>query len=161
MEGGDPLKCGRLLGDLTCELAEYAVPGHPEPFIKTFASSGPKSYSYQVEIPGSDKVPEIRKMKGITLNYNNREIMGMAALQKMIRGEVAQYDVEQLYRIGRNNMFEVYTEFGKTKKVRLVFSKRRRVGVDRSLPFGTVDGAVEQHRPIPKDEFDVRNWSKQ
>jgi hypothetical protein len=158
----DPLKCGQLLGELTNELSEFSSPDDPPdapaPYISSFASSGPKSYCYQVTVPAKNEIKEVRKIKGFTLNYQNKDIMGMEPLRKMITGEVPEYEVEQMNKIGRNNLFEVYTEHGSKKKMRLVFTKRRRIGVDRSVPFGTVDDAVELDRPIPKDEFDVRDW---
>jgi hypothetical protein len=160
--GHIPLKCGDLLGELTDECAAFSLPtddaSAPAPYITSFCSSGPKSYALEIFIPARNETKYVRKIKGFSLNYSNQDVMGMEPLKQLIRGEVEVIDVDLLNQIGRTSQFEIYTEKNKTKKMRLVFTKRRRVGVDKTLPFGTVDDAEEKCLPLVRDEPNYRDW---
>lgn len=161
-DGHVPLKTGDLLGELTDECAVYSLPTDdptaPPPYIKSFYSSGPKSYNLEIYIPARDEIKHVRKIKGFTLNYSNQGVMGVEPLKQLIKGELEVVEVDILNQIGRTSQFEIYTEKNKKKRMRLVFTKRRRVGVDKTLPFGTVDDAVEKYRPIPRDNPNYRDW---
>jgi hypothetical protein len=162
-DGVDKLRTGSLLGELTDELESLAPPDTPadvpKPYIEQFLSSGPKSYLLRVFIPATQSYKEIRKIKGFSLNFNNQEQMGAATLRKLITGELSEVEIDQIAQIGRTSTFEVYTTKHRTKKMRLVFNKRRRIGIVNSVPFGTVDDAVELDLPLPKTEFNFREWS--
>lgn len=156
------MKTGDLLGDLTNECAAYSLPSDdpaaPAPYIKSFCSSGPKSYALEIFIPARNETKYVRKIKGFSLNYSNQAIMGMEPLKQLIRGEVEVMEVDLLNQIGRTSQFEIYTEKNKTKKMRLVFTKRRRVGLEKTLPFGTVDTANVISMPLVIDDPNYRNW---
>jgi hypothetical protein len=161
-DGVDKLRTGPLLGDLTDELASLAPPDTPAdvppPYIEQFLSSGPKSYLLRVFIPATQSYKIIRKIKGFSLNFNNREQMGLETLRKLITGELTEVEIDQMEQIGRSSTFEVYTTKNRKKKMRLVFNKRRRIGVTHSVPFGTVDEAIEADLPLPRTEFNFREW---
>ncbi|XP_059487267.1 uncharacterized protein LOC132203479 [Neocloeon triangulifer] len=159
--GVDPLKSGELLGELTDELAGYRPRGSPHmPYISEFGSSGPKSYAFRVVDGGThEEIVIVRKLKGLTLNYSNREVTGMDHLKKLIDGEVGDTYVTLPGQIIRTKLFGLFTKTGMKKKVGLVFNKRRRVGKYQTLPFGTVDSAVEVRVDIPKNEYDFRQWA--
>jgi hypothetical protein len=162
-DGVDKLQTGSLLGELTDELASLApsdTPADvPAPYIEQFLSSGPKSYLLRVFIPATQSYKEIRKIKGFSLNFNNKEQMGLETLRKLITGELSEVEIDQMEQIGRTSTFEVYTTKNNKKRMRLVFNKRRRVGIVNSVPFGTVDSAIEADLPLPKTEFNFREWS--
>jgi hypothetical protein len=161
-DGVDKLKTGLLLGELTDELASLtpadAPADAPTPYIEQFLSSGPKSYLLRVFIPATQSYTEIRKIKGFSLMYNNREQMGLETLRKLITGELSDVEINQLDQIGRTSTFEVYSSKNNVKKMRLVFNKRRRVDRVGSVPFGTKDNELELNCPIPQTEFHFRNW---
>lgn len=161
-DGVDKLKTGPLLGELTDELASFAPadtpPDVPTPYIEQFLSSGPKSYLLNVYIPATQSYKQIRKIKGFSLNFNNQEQMGLETLRKLITGELTAVEINQMEQIGRTSTFEVYTTKNRKKNMRLVFNKRRRVGVVNSVPFGTVDTAEELEWPIAKSEYHFREW---
>jgi hypothetical protein len=58
---------GDYLGEFTDELEEFGSGS----FIEEFVSGGPKNYAFMVICPATGK----RKVKGITLNYNNSEVV--------------------------------------------------------------------------------------
>lgn len=161
-DGVDKLKTGSLLGELTDELASLApadTPADvPPPYIEQFLSSGPKSYLLNVYIPATQSYTQIRKIKGFALNFRNKEQMGLETLRKLITGELTEVEIDQMAQIGRTSTFEVYTTKNRKKKMKLVFNKRRRIDLVNSVPFGTVDDAIELDWPLTKNEFHFRDW---
>jgi len=71
---------GEYLGDLTDELEEFGS-GF---FIEEFVSGGPKNYAFMVFCPTTGKRTSKCKVKGITLNYNNSEVVNFTSLRSMI-----------------------------------------------------------------------------
>ena len=164
LEPGMPqLRTGSLLGELTDECAEYIdssdPPDAPSPYISKFLSSGPKSYGLQIEIPARNTHKIVRKLKGFSLSCSNQQETGLDTLEDLITGRVVNVNVPLNDQIGRTKLFEVYTAPNQTKKLRLVFNKRRRINDYETVPFGTVDEAPEvQYKLSHSEDFDFRKW---
>ncbi|XP_018371345.1 PREDICTED: uncharacterized protein LOC108766509 [Trachymyrmex cornetzi] len=81
---GDPNeyepRTGNFLGDMTDELESYGC----DSYIESFVSAGPKFYAYVVRTP-EDRLHEICKVKGITLNYKNSLRVNFDSIRRLIR----------------------------------------------------------------------------
>ena len=67
------MQTGDYLGDLRDELEEFASGS----FIEEFVSGGPKTYAFMVFCPATGKRTSKCEVKGITLNYNNSEVVNL------------------------------------------------------------------------------------
>ena len=89
---------GDYLGDLTDELEEFGSGS----FIEEFVSGGPKNYAFMVFCPATGKRISKCKVKGITLNYNNSEIVNFTSLRSMILEDDTPLHVHNPKKIKRN-----------------------------------------------------------
>ena len=87
--GETVVETGDLLGDLTDELQTGT-------YIKTFLSTGPKSYSYKLNTDVT-----VRKIKGITFNYTNDAIIDFECMKQIVFGQVTSVRLPQSNQISR------------------------------------------------------------
>jgi len=73
---------GKLLGDLTNELACYSEGSH----IEFFVSTGPKFYAFIVRKSDGSTV-EICKAKSITLNFTNSKLINYHSIRSLVTNE--------------------------------------------------------------------------
>lgn len=124
-KGFRTLPTGDLLGDLTDEIPAGAV-------MQTFVSSGPKSYAYRL-----DNAEQIVKLKGISLNYKNSEVLDFDAVKKVILGELDHVMTPMAQQIARTKYEGIIFKRPFTKIYRMVFSKRvLPQGSHVSIPYG-------------------------
>ena len=71
---------GDYLGDLTNELEEFGCGS----YIQEFVSGGPKNYAFSVFCPSTGKRTTKCKVKSITLNYENSNIVNFTSSRNMI-----------------------------------------------------------------------------
>ena len=110
---GQPLlPTGPLLGDLTDEV-ELCDP------ITTFLSTGPKSYYYR-QISGK----EVIKIKGITLNHVNSQVISYDTMKNVLLDERKQIRLPVYKQIRRAKHVGIIYNRKQTKKFQKVFTKR-------------------------------------
>jgi len=90
---------GDCLGDLTDELEEFGSGS----FIEEFVSGGPKSYAFMVFCPATGKRISKCKVKGITLNYNNSQVVNFTSLRSMILEDDTPLHVNNPRKIKRKH----------------------------------------------------------
>ena len=78
---------GDLLGELTDELER-------DTYIKTFLSTGPKSYSYKLNTDAT-----VRKIKGISFNYTNDAIIDFECMKRIVFEQEKHYFVRKLQTV--------------------------------------------------------------
>jgi hypothetical protein len=121
-----PLQTGDLLGELTDEL------GGPETHIKLFASSGPKCYTYM-----TNKGQSTLKLKGITMNYTNSQVITLETVKKIIFGEIARIVTPQSTQITRHKFTGLIYNRPHKKTYAKIFTKRRILnGSFNTVPYG-------------------------
>ncbi|XP_025159877.1 uncharacterized protein LOC112589711 [Harpegnathos saltator] len=80
---GDPNeykpRTGNFLGDMTNELESYGQGS----YIESFVSGGPKFYAYVVRTP-QDKIHEVCKVKGITLNFETSKYINFSSIKNLL-----------------------------------------------------------------------------
>ena len=116
---------GDLLGDLTDELQSGT-------YIKTFLSTGPKSYSYKLN---TDVI--VRKIKGITFNYTNDTIIDFECMKQIVFGQMTSLRLPPSNQISRVKHRGIVYNRSVSKVFRKVFDKRV-IGRDtyNTLPYG-------------------------
>ncbi|KYN13280.1 hypothetical protein ALC57_14529, partial [Trachymyrmex cornetzi] len=148
---GDPNeyepRTGNFLGDMIDELESYGR----DSYIELFVSAGPKFYAYVVRTP-EDRLYEICKVKGITLNYKNSLRVNFDSIRRLItENERERYGVEEeeeeeeetsrrninlrFSAIRRTAFHEIVTR-NETKTCAPVLVKRRFINNRYSLPYG-------------------------
>ena len=122
---------GDYLGDLTDELEEFGSGS----FIEEFVSGGPKNYAFMVFCPVTGKRIFKCKVKGITLNYNNSQVVNFTSLRSIILEDDTPLHVHNSKKIKRKYCGVVVSE-PETKEYKVVFKKRRLMDNFDSLPYG-------------------------
>jgi hypothetical protein len=74
------LQRGDYLGDLTYVLEEFGSGS----YIWEFVSEDPKNYGFTVFFPATEKRTSKCKVKRITLNYHNSQVVNFTSLRKII-----------------------------------------------------------------------------
>ena len=64
-------------------------------YIKSFISSGPKSYSFKAVNDTTVDVFEVCTMKGITLNHQNAQKVNFDGIKRMVQAYFAQSTAEE------------------------------------------------------------------
>jgi hypothetical protein len=121
---------GDYLGDLTDELEEFGSGS----YIEEFVSGGPKNYAFTVLCPATEKRTSKCEVKGITLNYNNSQVVNFTSLRKMILEDSTPLHVHNPKKIKRKNGGVVVSET-ESKEYKVVFKKRRLMGDFNSFPY--------------------------
>ena len=120
---------GDYLSDLTDELEEFDSGSS----IEEFVSGGPKLF--MVFCPATGKRTSKCKVKGITLNYNNSEVVNFTSLRNMILEDDTTLHVHNPKNIKRKHCGVVVSE-PETKEYKFVFKKRRLMDNFDSIPYG-------------------------
>ena len=110
--GKEVLETGDLLGELTNELPSNT-------HIKTFLSTGPKSYSYKLNNGES-----VSKVKGITLNYVNSHIIDFDSMKDVVMDEIDKIKLPVSKQISRVKHLGIVYNRPYTKTFKKVFTKR-------------------------------------
>jgi G:T-mismatch repair DNA endonuclease (very short patch repair protein) len=130
--GDEKLPLGNNLGDLTDELAGYGERCH----ISKILCGGPKSYGAEVVDINNVVVKTIMKVRGITLNFRNSEIVNFATLERMILNNSSPVAVNNPRKIVRTKTHDIVSR-PQSKIYRTVYTKRRRiVNTFNTLPYG-------------------------
>ena len=130
-EGGPKVKTGNFLGDMTSELACYGDGS----YIEEFCSGGSKNYAYRVFEGNTQTYSTHCKVRGITLNLRNKQIVNFDSLKSMVYGEREANVITNPRRIARTNEGQLITRTEK-KIHRVVFDKRVRLEDHNTLPCG-------------------------
>ncbi|KAK4872979.1 hypothetical protein RN001_015008 [Aquatica leii] len=123
---------GDFLGDMTDEIECYG----PGSKIVEFVSGGPKNYAFKVFSTKSKSYEYTCKVKGITLNFKNAQVVNFETLKSLVLDQAEDTYVQTDRRICRNSMYDVLSRPEK-KVYRVNYTKRRRLedSVD-TLPYG-------------------------
>ena len=111
---------GYYLGDLADELEEFGSGSYVEEFV----SSGPITYEFSIFSPSTGKRTTKCKVKGITLNYDNSNVVNFTSLRNMILEDNTALHVHIPTKIKRKHGGVVVSEPEK-KEYKVVFKKRR------------------------------------
>ncbi|XP_074650414.1 uncharacterized protein LOC141905419 [Tubulanus polymorphus] len=127
---------GNFLGDMTDELADKYGDGA---YILEFVSAGPKNYAFRVFSPRDNKFSSECKVKGINLNFRNKQIVNFKSMVDIIVGE--KYD--HLYvsipnKINRDIKKCSIFNRDERKIYRAVYTKRAfdPTNIFNTLPYG-------------------------
>jgi hypothetical protein len=141
----------QTLGELTDEIAEYGPGAH----ITKYVSIGPKSYCLEVKVPGKEEPIEIRKIKGVTLKFNNKHQTDFSAMKSLVDGELDDITIKIVNQIERASDFRIFTRKDCSKKVQLVYTKRARVGAYDTQPWGFRANTAPS---VPNDMYKIETW---
>lgn len=131
-EGQTMIPTGTFLGEMTDELETYG----PGSYIIEFVSGGPKNYSYKVYSPTKNMTITVVKVKGITLNYENTQVLDFDLMKKMIDGIITDPVIFRNDCIRRTKRGDVYT-VRIPKSYRFNYTKRQKCNDDyKTLPYG-------------------------
>jgi hypothetical protein len=125
------VQTGDYLGDLTDDLEEFSSGS----FTEEFVSRGPKNYAFMFFCPATGKRSSKCKVKGISLNYNNSEVVNFTSLRNTIPEDDTPMHVHNPKKIKRKYGGVVVSE-PETKEYKVVFKKHRLMDKFDSLPFG-------------------------
>lgn len=106
------IETGDSLGDLTNELDE-------DDYIIGWVATGPKSYSY---ITFKGKV--VCKVKGITLNFANSELINHTSMLDIVEGEISSVQTVKENAITRDAVTKEIVNKKQTKTFSCVYNKR-------------------------------------
>jgi hypothetical protein len=148
-DGQEILRTGSCLGDLTDEIAEYGEPDKPAEIVE-FVAAAPKLYALRIKRPNGEII-EQSKMKGITINFQNKESTSFQAIKRLV-DENAITPVNCGHSIFKNKQFQVFTVQNAIKKLGMSYNKRARVGMYDTKPWGFCEMAEEQPQQICRIE---------
>lgn len=120
---------GNFLGQMTDELE--GAPYGPGSYITEFVSGGPKNYEYKVYSPTTDETRTVVKVKGITLNYENSQVINFELMKNMVIGPdngTNRVDSVEITNksIRRTSLGDVYTT-SIPKTYRFNYTKRQKI----------------------------------
>jgi hypothetical protein len=149
---GQPiLKTGDYLGELTDEVAGYGRGAE----IERYVSIGPKSYCLDIKIPGKENAA-VRKLKGVTLKYNNKGQTDFNTMKKLVDGDLDDVTIKLVNQIERSEDFRIFTRASASKKVQLVYTKRAREGAYDTKPWGLRQNSP----PVVADlSYEIEDWN--
>ena len=117
-----------MLGELTDELGGKVING-------TFASGGPKNYSFMY-----GKNDSKCTIKGFRLNYENAQVLNHESMVKVIKDEVKEFVTVEQNKICRDPSNKTIVNRYQTKEYRFGYDKRaiRKLGENHieTLPYG-------------------------
>lgn len=140
---------GGFLGDMTDELSKDYGEGS---YITEFVSGGPKNYGYEVYSTAQEKIIQVCKIKGFTLNVGTSQHINFSAMKSILKSVTHKIENDPLNqetfnlseetittpesRIKRKSDGKIVTEH-KEKVYRMVYDKRVLSYTDfTTLPFG-------------------------
>lgn len=128
-----PVK-GDFLGQMTDELEKYGEGS----YITEFVSGGPKNYSFRAFSPTTGKTHTTVKVKGITLHYENAQLLNFDVIKAMVIGPENDADGKSKEKIDsvvlanncirRSSLGDVYTT-RVSKTYRFNYTKRQRADI--------------------------------
>lgn len=129
--------CGNFLGELTDELeGDYGVGS----YIVKFISGGPKTYAFKVYCPKTNEYKSVCKFKGITLNYDNLQMINFDTLEELVLKHHGPSNDNACVKISFNNIARTETHdvitLRQTKTFKVTLGKRKIVENFDSVPFG-------------------------
>lgn len=142
--GGEQIKTGDLLGEMTNELIDFGA----NTYISEFVSGGPKNYAYKltnIDVNDDDDSDErtVCKVKGIRLNYMNSKFINFESIKELLFRTNDPTNVEGLRIPIRNNIIlqetnNVVYSMVRQYNYRINATKRRKLENNsfRTLPFG-------------------------
>jgi len=123
-EGEYEPEIGDYLGELTSETGDN--------YITTYVSGGPKNYTYQL-----DNGKTCCKVRGITLNFRNAQMINFNTISQMVRGVGEEkITVTNPCKIVRNLKTREILSKPESKDYRIVYTKRVIVDNYNTLPYG-------------------------
>ena len=124
------VETGDYLGNLTDELEEFGSGS----YIEQFVSGGPKNYAFSVFSPSTEKRTTKCKVNGVTLNYDNSNVVNFTSLRNMILEDNTPLHVHNSRKIKRKRGGVVVSEPDKNE-YKVVFKKRRHMDDFDSFPY--------------------------
>jgi hypothetical protein len=106
----------------------------PDSTIVNFRGLGPKSYSYKM-VTNDGKIKTVCKVKGITLDYNTRQLINFDTFVTCAKDRSTEIRVEYACKIRRHRDRTVTSEI-QSKTFRSVYTKRVIVGKYDTVPYG-------------------------
>lgn len=132
---------GPHLGDLTDQISDDFGTGS---FCFEFVSGGAKNYSFKIAVKGDlNNVKTVTKVRGISINSSNDETVTFENLKAMVLHDSEPKIVPLPMQIARLPGWRIVTR-DSTKKWQVCLNKRRRVGRDKTVPYGYAPGLDEQ-----------------
>jgi hypothetical protein len=119
--GGNTVETGDSLGDLTDELEGD--------YITKWCGTGPKSYAY-------DSSKGVCKVKGFTLNYENKQKINEGVMDSMIQGITGSVSIFKKGAITRDPKTKNIVNKDQTKTFSLGYNKRVIQDNYDTLPYG-------------------------
>ena len=119
------------LSDLTDELEEFGSGS----FIEELVSGGPKNYAFMVFCTATGKCTSKCKVKAITLNYNNSEVVNFTSLRSMILED----DTPLHYTILRRSKGNIVVSSSHNRKQRSTRLSLRSAGLWTTLTPSHMD----------------------
>jgi hypothetical protein len=116
-KGSNPISTGDFLGDLTDEIEENN-------YIVEFVSAGPKNYAYKLNMPDSNNVQYVCKVKGITLNFSNSKIINFESIKNILHNTSDTYQITNENQISRDKKSTNIISSPSTKNYKFQYDKR-------------------------------------
>ena len=127
--GGKKIQTGDMLGELTDELDGEVIKG-------TFASGGPKNYSF---LYGDDNKSKCT-IKGFRLNYENEQVLNHQSMIQVIKNEVKELVTVDENKICRDSKNKTIVNRYQQKTYKFGYDKRtiNKISPDHidTLPYG-------------------------
>ena len=124
---------GDKLGDMTSEL-------RPRECVSEFVSVGPKNYAYKVIDTVTGRMDTVCKVRGITLNYNAKQLVNFDVIRYIILGTGeptvtvhTEKNIKRKRNGGRTVAIVTEPEYN---MYRISFFKRGLLGDNTSVAFG-------------------------
>jgi hypothetical protein len=121
--GGNTVETGDSLGDLTDELEGD--------YITKWCGTGPKSYAYD-----TSKGKGVCKVKGFTLNHENKQKINGGVMDSMIQGITGSVSISKKGAITRDPKTKNIVNKDQTKTFSLGYNKRVIQDNYDTLPYG-------------------------
>lgn len=133
---------GSHLGCLSNQLFEdYG----PKSFCTEFVSAGAKNYAYKVAVGGDlNNIKTVIKVRGISINSSCSDVVTFENLKQMVFREKDLIHVQIPHRIERVPNWKVVTR-SSAKKWRVCVTKRRRINVTQTVPYGYKGSVLDQN----------------
>ncbi|XP_052122767.1 uncharacterized protein LOC127749286 [Frankliniella occidentalis] len=116
------IQYGTDLGQMTNELEAFG----PGSYITEFVSGGPKVYGLKIAKGGNrDDVAYVVKVKGVSQNSSNTNLITFENLKKLVLGEIESIRIESKKDIRRDGRFHILSK-DTHKILKPVYTKRQR-----------------------------------
>lgn len=130
--GQPSLSTGTHVGELTNELEKYGT----DAYISEFVATAPKSYSMKVFDPDTGKTFYDTRVKGVTLNYQNKQLINFDAMKDMVLNRGPSIATHNPTKITRNiNTGQIFN-VAQTKQFSFNHDKRVSRNDFSTLPYG-------------------------